>query len=211
MKLEWAMADGNESGSKPRVEEILDTATRLFAENGFAGTSIQDLADAVGIHKASLFHYFSSKDVLYEAVLDRLVGSLREPLARIYESGGSYAERLDAVTETLVIVFGSHPYAARLLLREVMDRGPIMRGKRLEAILDVLEAGAAWVRAGQKTGAFAEDDPKQIILTALGVHLIPFALAELVERYMGRNAFDPSFVAARLRSARRQMRAMHLK
>jgi len=205
------MADAREGGSRSRVEEILDAATRLFADKGFAGTTMQDVADGVGVHKASLFHYFATKDDLHAAVLDRLITSLREPLARIYESGGSFAERLDAITETLVIVLGSHPYAARLLVREVMDRGPIMRGKRLGIVLETLEAGAAWIRAGQDEGAFVEGDPKQIVLTALGVHLIPFAFGELVERYTGKGAFDPSFVAARLQAARRQMREIHLK
>jgi AcrR family transcriptional regulator len=48
---------------------ILDRAAALFARRGFAKTSVQDVADAVGLSKAGLLHHFPSKDALYEAVL----------------------------------------------------------------------------------------------------------------------------------------------
>jgi AcrR family transcriptional regulator len=48
---------------------ILDRAAALFARRGFAKTSVQDVADAVGLSKAGLLHHFPSKDALYAAVL----------------------------------------------------------------------------------------------------------------------------------------------
>jgi AcrR family transcriptional regulator len=48
---------------------ILDRAAALFARRGFGKTSVQDVADAVGLSKAGLLHHFPSKDALYEAVL----------------------------------------------------------------------------------------------------------------------------------------------
>jgi TetR/AcrR family transcriptional regulator len=196
---------------KPRKQEILDVATRLFAERGYEGTSMNDVAERVGMRKASLFYHFATKDALYEAVLDRLVESLQTALEEIYQSSGSYAERLDAVTETMVGVLGSHPYAARLLLREAMDWGPVIRGKLLERILVVLEAGAAWVRAGQEAGTFVDGDAKHIVISALGMHFMPFAIGQLVERYTGTDVFDARFVDARRQALRAQARDMHLR
>src|SRR5215831_12665716 len=66
--------------TKPRKEEILDAATRLFAERGYEGASMNDVAERVGMRKASLFYHFATKDALYEAVLDRLVEGLRVEL-----------------------------------------------------------------------------------------------------------------------------------
>lgn len=48
-------------------EEILDRAAAMFAQYGFAHTSVQALADAVGLSKSGLLHHFPSKDALYEA------------------------------------------------------------------------------------------------------------------------------------------------
>src|SRR5215831_17270238 len=82
--------------AKPRKEEILDVATRLFAERGYEGTSMNDVAARVGMRKASLFYHFATKDALYEAVLDRLIESLGSALRAAYEGVGSFAERVEA-------------------------------------------------------------------------------------------------------------------
>ncbi len=50
-------------------EGILDRAAALFARRGFAKTSVQDVADAVGLSKTGLLHHYPSKDALHEAVL----------------------------------------------------------------------------------------------------------------------------------------------
>jgi AcrR family transcriptional regulator len=205
------MSDPMETQPKARKEEILDVATRLFAERGYEGTSMNDVAERVGMRKASLFYHFATKDALYEAVLDRLVARLQDALEAVYAGSGTYADRLDAVNDTVVKVLGTHPYAARLLMREAMDWGPVMRGKLLERVLVVLEAGTAWVRAGQQEGTFNEGDPKQVVLSALSVHFLPFALGQLVERFTGTDVFDPQFVEERRRALRTQLRHLQLK
>ncbi|ASR39433.1 TetR family transcriptional regulator [Prauserella marina] len=51
-------------------ERILDRAAGLFAQRGFAHTSLQALADAVGLSKAGLLHHFPSKEAIYDAALN---------------------------------------------------------------------------------------------------------------------------------------------
>ncbi|PXY25230.1 TetR/AcrR family transcriptional regulator [Prauserella sp. PE36] len=51
-------------------ERILDRAAALFAQRGYAHTSLQSLADAVGLSKAGLLHHFPSKDALYQAAMN---------------------------------------------------------------------------------------------------------------------------------------------
>jgi TetR/AcrR family transcriptional regulator len=196
---------------RARKEEILEVATRLFAERGYEGASMNDVAELVGMRKASLFYHFVTKDALYEAVVDRLIASLNEPLQAIYAGGGTFAERLDALTRTLVDTLGARPYAARLLLRETMDWGPVMRSKLADRILMVLEAGAAWVKAGQSEGVFSQGDPKHVVITAIGMHVLPFAIGQLIERYTGASPFDPAFIEKRRHEALRQARDLHLR
>src|ERR1700722_191134 len=89
---------------RSRREEILDEATQLFAERGYEGTSMADLAEKVGLRKASLFHHFASKEVLYAAVLARLVEHLGMPISKSVMLPGSFAERLDAMADAIVVV-----------------------------------------------------------------------------------------------------------
>jgi AcrR family transcriptional regulator len=193
---------------KPRKEEILDVATRHFAEGGYEGTSMNDVAEAVGVRKASLFYHFETKEALYEAVIHRLIATIATPLGAAYAAEGTWEERLVNAADTVTSVLATHPYAARLLLREAMDWGPIVRGEMSGQAVAVLEMSAAFIRAGQEAGVFAEADARQIMVTLIGLHFVPFALGQLVEKFTGKQPFDPQFVEERRAAVRRQVRDM---
>ena len=193
---------------KPRKEEILDVATRHFAERGYEGTSMNDVAEAVGVRKASLFYHFETKEALYEAVLGRLIASVATPLGAAYEAEGTWEERLVNAADTVTAVLASHPYAARLLLREAMDWGPVVRGELSGTVVGVLEMSAAFIRAGQEAGVFAKADPRQIMVTLIGLHFVPFALGQLVEKFTGKQPFDAQFIQERRAAVRAQVRDM---
>src|SRR5262245_43230067 len=60
------------AGAAPQTRErILDVAEALFAERGFAGTSVRDIAASAGLTAASLYNHFDGKEALYDAVLER--------------------------------------------------------------------------------------------------------------------------------------------
>jgi AcrR family transcriptional regulator len=166
---------------------------------------MNDVAERVGMRKASLFYHFVTKDTLYEAMLDRVLERLSKAIASAYAGGGCFTERLLAATDAVTTVLAERPFAARLLLRDALDRGPALRGRVLDAMMQSLEAGAAFIRAGQDAGEFVAGDAKQILLTTLGAQLLPFALGEVVQRYVGTSPFDPSFVAARCAEARKNV------
>jgi AcrR family transcriptional regulator len=196
--------------AKPRRDEILDSATRLFAERGYEGTSMADLAEQVGMRKASLFYHFASKDVLYAAVLDRLIGAVSSAISTAATAEGSFAERLDNLSEAITIVLGEQPFAARLIVREAMDWGPVIRDTLADSILGVLSVAEQFGKAGQEAGVFVEADMRQIIISLIGVHFMPFAIGGIVQRFTGSEPFDPAFIAARKKAVRDQVRNMIL-
>jgi AcrR family transcriptional regulator len=196
--------------AKPRRDEILDSATRLFAERGYEGTSMADLAEQVGMRKASLFYHFASKDVLYAAVLDRLIGAVSATISAAATAEGSFVERLDNLSEAITMVLGEQPFAARLIVREAMDWGPVIRDTLADSIMGVLAVAEHFIRAGQEAGVFAEGDPRQVIVTLMGVHFMPFAIGGIVQRFTGTEPFDPAFIVARKAAVRDQVRQMVL-
>lgn len=195
-----------------RKEEIVVEATRLFAERGYEGASMGDLADRVGLRKASLFHHFASKDALYQAVLGELLENVRAAIMKAAMAEGSFAERLDALSDGLTDVLAAQPYAARLLVREAMDYGPVMRGGLGDTINELLNAGLAFARAGQQAGEFKPQlDGATVIVSFVGIHFMPFAIGEVVERFVGTSPFDAAFVEERKLAIRAQSRDLALK
>ena len=70
----------NADGQRTR-QAILDAALDLFAEKGFFGTSLRDVATAVGVRESALYNYFAGKDALFEAILAAHQDSKIERLA----------------------------------------------------------------------------------------------------------------------------------
>ena len=186
-------------------------ATRLFAERGYEGASMGDLAERVGLRKASLFHHFASKDALYATVLRELIENVKSAIVAAAVAEGSFAERLDALSDGLTDVLAAQPYAARLLVREAMDWGPVMREGLGRTVNDVLSAGLEFARAGQRAGEFnLELDMPQVIVSIVGIHFMPFAIGEVVEGFTGTSPFNPSFVRDRKVAVRLQLRDLAL-
>ena len=194
-----------------RKEEIVAEATRLFAERGYEGASMGDLAERVGLRKASLFHHFPSKDVLYATVLSELLKNVKIAIVSAAMAEGSFAERLDALTDSLTEVLAAQPYVARLLIREAMDWGPVMRGGLGRTVNDVLAAGLEFARAGQRAGEFKADlDMPHVIVSFLGIHFMPFTICEVIEGFTGTSPFDAAFVRDRKAAVRMQSRDLAL-
>ena len=166
-----------------------------------------DLAERVGLRKASLFHHFPSKDVLYATVLKQLMESVRVAISGAVAMEGTYAARLDALSDALTDVLGAQPYAARLLVREAMDWGPVMKDGLGKTISDVLAAAHEFAKAGQAAGEFESDiDMPQVIVSLVGIHFMPFAIAEVVEGFTGTSPFKPAFIQERKIAVRAHMR-----
>ncbi|MCR9063133.1 MAG: TetR/AcrR family transcriptional regulator [Cytophagales bacterium] len=63
---------------KTSKEEIIETALKVFRENGYYHTSMSDLAKACGLQKGSFYHYFDSKERIMDAVLSKVLHTLKE-------------------------------------------------------------------------------------------------------------------------------------
>jgi AcrR family transcriptional regulator len=101
-----------------RRELIEEAASALFAEHGYAGTRLEDIAAAAGVTKQLLYQHFPSKKALHLALLakhrDELLGGLAQDMAR----PGPIAERLPWVLDRWFAYVEGHPYALALLFRD---------------------------------------------------------------------------------------------
>jgi TetR/AcrR family transcriptional regulator len=117
------MAQGPVHGAraeKTRVG-ILAAAEALFAERGFDATRLEEIAQRVGIRRASIVYYFKDKRALYDAVLEDVFGGLHDALYDVLVRGKTLPEQIEAGVSAWVDYVGRRPSIARLVLREVAD------------------------------------------------------------------------------------------
>lgn len=107
-------------GARTR-RRILDTAERLFAEKGFNGTTLRDVAGAAGLRIPSLYNHFPSKESLYAAVLDQGISPLLEVLSDL-TAGESPPDRRE-FTRRIFELLARRPQLPRLVQHEVLDGG----------------------------------------------------------------------------------------
>ncbi|MDY0007304.1 MAG: TetR family transcriptional regulator [Spongiibacteraceae bacterium] len=108
---------------KSTAEKILDAAEDLFAEKGYAATSLGDVADRVGIRSPSLYNHFKNKEALYNAVFQRLLAIFSETLLELLDRPVTRESVLDWLHK-LVRVHHAHPNLARLLQHAALSGGP---------------------------------------------------------------------------------------
>lgn len=144
-----------------RSAEILREAAKLFAEKSYDGTSVQDIAQAVGITKASLYHFFTDKREIHSTVVEmsviRLIELVREKLvgcesasARVEGFARAHAQH---ISENAPLYFASALGYNQLTDPEVKARVQRMRDGYEETLRSI-------IRDGIESGEFRELDVK---------------------------------------------------
>jgi TetR/AcrR family transcriptional regulator len=138
-------------------DHIREVATRMFAQRGFSGTSLQAIADEVGVTKPTLLYHYPSKAALRRAVLDNLLKHWRERLPRLLEAFTSGQARFDALTGELINFFSTDPDRARLVVRELLDHPDELRAGFVETLRPWILLVSEYIRQGQSVGLIHED------------------------------------------------------
>jgi AcrR family transcriptional regulator len=89
---------------------ILSASTQLFAEKGFIGASISDIAEIVGVSKSSIYHYFPSK----EAILHALIDSFAKEVDGLIQAAGKFKLDQKAILTEFAEILMRHQDAVRL-------------------------------------------------------------------------------------------------
>ena len=102
---------------KERREQLLDIGRRLFAERGFDGTSIEEIAAQAGVSKPVVYEHFGGKEGLYAVVVDREVERLLDHGDRLL--GGAHTrEKFEAAAVALLRYIEDNADGFRILVRD---------------------------------------------------------------------------------------------
>jgi AcrR family transcriptional regulator len=103
---------------KERREQLLDIGRRLFAERGFEGTSIEEIAAQADVSKPVVYEHFGGKEGLYAVVVDREVDRLLTMATTLLVEGGNTRKKFEAAAVTLLQYIDDYADGFRILVRD---------------------------------------------------------------------------------------------
>ncbi|MDJ0866855.1 MAG: TetR family transcriptional regulator [Myxococcota bacterium] len=180
------------------ADRILDAAEALFAQHGFAGTAVRDIAAAVGINAASLYNHFESKQALYEAVLERGIQPVLEALR------GAAASELapdwgDAIIETVMAQLAERPHLPRLVQHEAVSGGEHLVRIARRWILPAFAEARTAVKQQPRGAAWDDDDLPLLVSAWLNIIFGHFAMAPLLAELIGEDPLSPEMLERQTR------------
>ncbi|ADG89397.1 hypothetical protein TBS_34340 [Thermobispora bispora] len=150
--------------AEPVRNRLLAEATRLFAERGFEGTSVQEIVAAAGVTKGAMYHYFDSKDDLLAEIYARVLRMQMERLVKFADSDAPVEERLHAAAMDVIITSIENLPDTKIFFRSTHQLAPdvykMVRAQRRryhERFRDL-------VLEGQRAGVFRDDIPADMVV-----------------------------------------------
>ena len=183
-------------------ERILDAATAEFSWRGLGGARVDSIADAAGVNKRMLYHYFGNKEALFLAVLERAYEKIRGQEESLRLENLDPVEAMRRLVRFTFRYFVDNQYFVALLNSENLHRARhIRRSRRATSINSPLIGIIGGVlRRGRAAGVFRGGvDPLQLYISIAGVAYFYFSNIHTLSVIFARDLNAPKSLAARER------------
>ncbi len=177
-----------------KKEHIIDTAIELFAEKGFEGSSIRDLAKRAGVNVAMVNYYFGSKENLFQSMVEFKAGFMRGKLDEIAtDTTLAEIDKIDRIIESYVSRLLSQPYFHRVIHQQLLmtDKEALHKNiikifvKNTNTIKSIIEKGI-------RKKVFKKVDPELTIATLIGtINQVMLSKAMCLMLIKKGDDFDP--------------------
>jgi AcrR family transcriptional regulator len=187
------------SGDAPSTREaLIAAATELFAEQGYSGTSVEQIAQRAGANKAMVSYHFGGKEALYRTILETTFGAVAERLVEIRDGFTDPEQGLRDVVAAIAAATTRHPSLPALVIREVVSGGRHVDDELLPRFLAIFGAVAKIVDAGVRGGTFRPVDPRYTHLSVVGSLFFYFGTEPFRRRLVAQGLVpgDPPFETA---------------
>ena len=169
-------------------QRILDAAEEVFADKGFEGATLRDVATRVGLRIPSLYNHFSSKEALYAAVLERGIGPILEALASTTLDDDH--DRSQVVSGMLQML-AQRPKLPRLVLHETLAGGHHLHGMLQRWLGPVLLEAQKLVESGPAATRWDREQLPHLVLAMYNIVVGYFAAAPLYRDLDGTDLLSP--------------------
>lgn len=181
------------------AERILDAAEDLFSRRGYAGTSLRDVGNAVGIQIASLYNHFQNKDALYAAVLERDLRPVVEALASYVTPGEGGKESPRALAERMMGVLLEHPSLPSLIQHEALTGGERLTSALSSWMAPIFSSADDIVEASLPDSRWDRDELRLLVLAVYHVMIGFYTIAPLYKTIDGTDLLSEEMLKKQTR------------
>jgi len=150
--------------------KIGTVAEALFAERGFDGTSLREIAERTGATKALIYHYYENKEALYQGILEDGVSGVVTQVEEIAEDGTDPEVQIRAIVQVFLNAYHDAPHRFQMIQRAIDDHHSIA------AVL----AERWFSRAHLALQAIVAEGVRQGGFKLLPAQMVPFAIIGLI-------------------------------
>ena len=153
------------------AEKILTAARAVFAENGYSGAHVDEIAARAGVNKATLYYQIGDKDTLYANVLHQVLGNTAQDIAGAVAKVDHPEGKLKVYINCIATNMDKNPEWPPIMMREIAADGAHLPRVVIEDIVSVLTILVGILEEGRKKGIFAEVVPFLIHMMIVGTIL----------------------------------------
>lgn len=146
-----------------KEELILGSALAVFADYGFRGATIDQIAERAGMSKPNLLYYFSTKEAIHRILIDRLLSNWLDPLRKIDEAGDPIEEIQSYIRRKLEMA-RDYPRESRLFANEILQGAPRIQDE-LQDLKKLVDEKAKVIKTWVAVGKIAKVNPYHLLFS----------------------------------------------
>ncbi|WP_421925946.1 TetR family transcriptional regulator C-terminal domain-containing protein [Neoaquamicrobium sediminum] len=143
-------------------EIILEAALEVFAQHGFRGATIDQIAEAAGMSKPNLLYYFRSKEDIHVTLMQRLLETWLAPLRELDDIGDPITELRSYIRRKLEMA-RDYPRESRLFANEILQGAPRVMPMLEGELKELVDEKAQIIRGWMRDGRIVRTDPWHLI------------------------------------------------
>jgi len=176
---------------KQTEEKIFDAATDVFIEKGMDGARMKDIANHAGINKALLHYYYRTKDHLFNAVFEKIAGTMFSKFAPVFDTKLTLEDKIRFFFREHIAFLQNNPRLPAFLLNE-FHRNP----QRIRKLIQNIDINKLWStlevqhREEMKRYNITKENIPQFMTTIASMSVFPFVAKPLISGLMEKMGYN---------------------